>query len=248
MRKNYLDVAKELLAEKFPNAKCAFIAGSITRGEGTATSDIDLVIVHDAAVLPNAYRDSVIYYDWPVEMFVQNTNSLAYFLEKDAASGVPILANMVAEGHILPENNTYAIALKEQAQKIMKAGPAALTKEDIEKYRYMITDNLDDISDYKNTAELYGSLGWLYQELGNFYLRANRKWSGRAKSLPRAIKKAFPELLPEYEAAFGKGFAENVKPVLELADKLLAPFGGRYWAGWLSYAPEEANLEKKGIL
>ncbi|MDR1337673.1 MAG: nucleotidyltransferase domain-containing protein [Rickettsiales bacterium] len=245
MRKDYLSVAKELISEKFPNAKCAFVAGSITRGEGSATSDIDFVIIHNADVLPRAYRDSMIYQDWPVEMFVQNINSLAYFMEKDVAIGVPILVNMVAEGIILPENNPYAIALKDSAQKIMEQGPDALTQADFEKYRYMITDNLDDILDYKNMAELYGSLGWLYQELGNFYLRANRKWSGRAKSMSRAIKKAFPELLPEYQAAFKQGFAGNVKPVLELADRLLAPFGGRYWAGWLQYAPDVANLDKK---
>jgi hypothetical protein len=87
----------------------------------------------------------------------------------------------------------------------------------------------------------------LYQELGNFYLRANRKWSGRAKSMPRAIRKAFPELLSGYEAAFKEGFAGNLKPVLELADELLAPFGGKFWAGWLQYAPDMANSEKKDM-
>jgi hypothetical protein len=163
----------------------------------------------------------------------------------DAAGGIPVLINMVAEGLILPESNSYASALQNKARNIMDRGPNALSYADIEKYRYTITDNLDDISDYKNMAELYGSLSLLYQELGNFYLRANRKWAGRAKSLPRAIKNAFPELLPEYEVAFREGFAGNISPVLELADKLLAPFGGRLWDGWLQYAPEEANSEEK---
>jgi hypothetical protein len=241
MRKDYLDTARQLLAEKFPNSKCAFVAGSVTCGQATAASDIDIVIVHDLDALPKAYRESIFYNEWPIETFIQNTNSLAYFFEKDIAGGIPVLINMVAEGFILPENNPRALALKDDARKIMERGPAALSAADNEKYRYMITDNLDDISDYKNMAELYGSLCALYQELGNFYLRANRKWSGRAKSMTRAIKNAFPELLPEYEAAFKEGFAGNVGPVLELADKLLAPFGGRYWGGWLQYAPEEAN-------
>lgn len=56
----------------------------------------------------------------------------------------------------------------------------------------MITDNPDDISDYKERAELYGFLSRSYQEAGDFYLRPNRKWSGKAKSLIRAVKKAFP--------------------------------------------------------
>ncbi|MCL2438933.1 MAG: nucleotidyltransferase domain-containing protein [Alphaproteobacteria bacterium] len=244
MRKDYLDIAKELLAERFPNAKCAFVAGSITRGEGTATSDIDLVVVHDVDILPRAYRDSIIYQDWPVEMFVQNTNSLAYFCKKDADSGAPMLVNMIAEGHIIPEGDQYATSLQNEARKAIGAGPAALDEEKIKQRRYMITDMLDDIGDYRNMAELYGMLGWLYQELADFYLRANRKWSGKGKSIARAMKKYYPEILPEYEAAFKEGSSGNVKPVLELADKLLAPFGGRYWAGLRSYAPDEANLGK----
>lgn len=245
MRMRYSEVAKQLLAEKFPTAKCAFIAGSITRGEGTSTSDIDLVIVYDPAVLPIAYRDSMLYHDWPIEMFVQNENSLAYFWEKDIESGCPILVNMVAEGLPIPENDLYALLLKEKAQKIIDQGSLLLSEEDILKRRYMITDNLDDILAYKNTAELYGALGWLYQELADFYLRANQKWSGRAKSISRAIKQAFPELLPEYEAAFREGFAGNVQAVEALTDKLLAPFGGRYWAGWRQEAPLEANNYQK---
>ena len=93
----------------------------------------------------------------------------------------------------------------------------------------------------KNSSELYGTLTSLYQRLGDFYLRANCRWSGNGKSLTRAFQKAFPELNDEYEAAFKEAFAKNTKPLSELSDKLLQPFGGRYWAGLKSYAPDEAN-------
>lgn len=240
-RTDYLKTAEALLAEKFSDAKCAFVAGSVTRGEQTATSDIDIVIVYDPDILPKAYRASLFYQDWPIELFVQNANSLSYFWQKDIEGGEPVLINMVAEGIALPKNDAYALSLRQKACEIMAAGPIALSANAIEWRRYMITDMLDDLEDYKNTAELYGILSELYQMLGDFYLRANQKWSGQSKAMIRALKKYFPELIDEYESAFKKGFSGDTEPVSDLANKLLSPFGGKLWNDWLSYAPEEAN-------
>ena len=240
-RPDYLKTADSLIKERFEKAKCAFIAGSVVRGEATATSDIDLVVVFDTDVLPEAYRESIVYQDWPVEMFVQNTNSLAYFWEKDVLCGKPALVSMIAEGLVRPFFDEYAKKLQKKACEVLATGPAPLEEKDVIWRRYMLTDLLDDLESPKNTVELYGTLTTLFQRLGDFYLRANRCWSGEAKSLPRAIRRAFPDLLPEYEAAFAAAFNGDTSPVRDLADKLLAPFGGRYWNGLMSIAPAEAN-------
>ena len=244
-KSDYLKTAKALLAEKFPKAKCAFIAGSVVRNEATATSDIDMVIIHATDILPKAYRASMIYQDWPIEMFVQNDNSFAYFLKQDVACGMPALISMIAEGIIVPEENEYARSLQNKARETLAAGPAALSEEEINNRRYGLTDLLDDMESPKNSAELYGTLSVLYQKLADFHLRANRHWSGGSKALTRALKKAFPDLATEYEAAFRSAFAEDTKPLSVLADKLLQPFGGRYWAGLTSYAPDAANRPVK---
>ncbi|MBO4520140.1 MAG: nucleotidyltransferase domain-containing protein [Alphaproteobacteria bacterium] len=242
---DYLETAKSFLAERFPKAKCAFIAGSVVRNEATATSDIDMVIIHDTAVMPKAYRASAIFQEWPIEMFVQNDNSFAYFLKQDKACGMPALLGMIADGIIVPEGNEYAADIQNKARAVLAAGPAALSREEIDNRRYGLTDLLDDMESPKNTAELYGTLSVLYQKLGDFLLRANRRWSGGSKALTRAIKKAFPDLAPEYEAAFRQAFAGDTKPLSALADRILQPFGGRFWAGLTSYAPEEANQPEK---
>ena len=78
MRSDFFKTAVSLLNEKFSTAKCAFIAGSVTRGEQTETSDIDIVVIYDANDLPKAHRSSLIYRDWPIELFVQNTT---FYLE-----------------------------------------------------------------------------------------------------------------------------------------------------------------------
>lgn len=245
LKNNFLETAESLIAEQFEKAKCAFIAGSVVRGEATETSDIDLVAIYDTNVLPEAYRKSIVYHDWKIELFVQNTNSLTYFWKKDILCNKPSLVSMIAEGIIRPGSNGYAENLQQKARSILAAGPSALEENELTWMRYMLTDLLDDMESPKNTVELYGTLTTLFQKLGNFYLQANRCWSGEAKSLPRAIKKAFPALLPEYEAAFEAAFNGNTKPVSDLADTLLAPFGGRYWEGLMSYAPAEANKEQE---
>lgn len=42
-----LVIANHVFAARFQGASCAFVAGSIMRGEGTPSSDIDLVVVFD---------------------------------------------------------------------------------------------------------------------------------------------------------------------------------------------------------
>ncbi len=55
-----MDELKSLIArlhnEKYPEADVIFLAGSVIRGEGTKTSDLDIVVIYSS--IPNAYRDS----------------------------------------------------------------------------------------------------------------------------------------------------------------------------------------------
>lgn len=44
-------IASQILVEKFTGAEVVFLAGSIIRGEGTATSDLDLVVVYSGGII-----------------------------------------------------------------------------------------------------------------------------------------------------------------------------------------------------
>lgn len=79
MRRDPVAVAKALLAERYPSAAICFLAGSVVRGYQTATSDLDIVVVFRK--LPNAYRESLVWSEWPVEVFVHDTETLRYFCE-----------------------------------------------------------------------------------------------------------------------------------------------------------------------
>ncbi|MBW6420918.1 nucleotidyltransferase domain-containing protein [Rhizobium sp. XQZ8] len=68
-REQALSLTGRFLAERFADADFAFVAGSIMRGAGTPSSDIDLVVLHSA--LPNAHRRSQLFEGMPFEAFVR---------------------------------------------------------------------------------------------------------------------------------------------------------------------------------
>ncbi|NJM54129.1 MAG: nucleotidyltransferase domain-containing protein [Blastocatellia bacterium] len=60
---NLIYITKEILQTKYSSAEFVFLAGSIIRGEGTKYSDLDIVVIFEN--LPNAYRESFYFQDFP---------------------------------------------------------------------------------------------------------------------------------------------------------------------------------------
>ena len=243
---NYIEVANNFVKEHHPKAKVAFAAGSMHRGEHKPHSDIDLVVLYDNQDLPEAYRESFDYQGWPIELFCQNANAFAYFIQKDREIAQCVIMHMVASGVIIPESNHEGLKLQEQAKAYIKAGPNPMQPHEIDFERYMISDMVDDLRDERSSEEYCAILSELYNKLGSFYLRANRQWSGKGKALARLLKAYNHDFAKEYQAAFQEGFQNNnIKPVIAIAEKILNPFGGRLWAGYKSLAPKEANQKQQ---
>lgn len=240
-RKNYLEVAKEFYNERFSAARCGFVAGSLTRGAGTDTSDIDLYVVYDIRDLPCAYRETVIYRNYIIECFVQNENSLDYFLGEEPSRGECVAADMIMNGIVLPCDSDYSVRLKNRARALYDKSPVPLSKEEIESRRYGLTDLLDDLP-ARNRGELQGTLAVLHQQLGDFYLRAKGMWSGSRKSLYRIMEQSAPEMAAKFVKAFDLAYRdENFNLLTDLADEILAPYGGRLTDGYKSVAPDRVN-------
>ncbi len=104
MIEKIVEIAMRIQAERYRQAEVVFLAGSVVRGEGTSSSDLDLVVVFPR--LPNAYRESFRFHEWPVEAFVHDPETIRFFFrEVDGASGVPSLPALVHEGIELPGPN-----------------------------------------------------------------------------------------------------------------------------------------------
>ncbi len=234
---NYSDIAKKYIAEKHPDAQCAFIAGSVVKNLAKENSDIDLVIIYDDN-FQDVRREACIYEDTPIESFVQNRQSLAYFANCDKERGTPVIIDMVYSGLAIGNNMELAQTLKKEMNDFLKQGPEKLDKETIDRHRYVISDLYDDIKDDRPTAEMLACISALYTTLGDFYLRASDEWSGSAKGLVRRLKEVNPAYAEHYTQSFQKAFQGDRTALHALILETLEPYGGYFWAGDCQYASD----------
>ena len=238
-RKPYLEVARHVLTHRYPDAEFAFVAGSISRGDATESSDIDLVVLFPK--LECAYRESFIADGWPVEAFVHDFETVAYFFDRvDAPSSRPALAHMVSEGIAIPGPSPQADEVRGRAQAVLVAGPKPLDEEARNAMRYSITDLVDDLRTPRDEDETLAVLTELYGSLSEYLLRMDGHWTGRGKSIPRALRRRLPNRWEEFRTVFRDAFRERKgDAVIAFAEKALASQGGFLFAGYRCEAPAE---------
>jgi predicted nucleotidyltransferase len=243
MDERIIEVANAVRSDRYKDAAAIFAAGSIVRGEGTASSDLDLVVVY--AELPCAYRESFRFGGYPVEAFVHDPETLEYFfVEVDRPSGVPALAHMILEGIEVPVPTALSRALKQRAAAVVVAGPPALDTDSERRMRYFISDLLDDLRTPRSRDELIASGARLYEQLADYYLRRRRLWSAKGKTIPRILRQADPALYGRYGDAFTALFTQgDPEPVIHLAEDLLTEAGGALFEGYRADAPPSWRRE-----
>jgi len=131
--------AQSVRDERYASSNVVLFAGSHARGEGTPSSDLDLVVLYER--VPHAHRESFTFRGWPVEAFVHDLETLAYFFtEVDRRAGRAVLAQMVLEGRELRAPTPLSRAAKAEARRVLAAGPPPLDGHDLRMARYRITD------------------------------------------------------------------------------------------------------------
>jgi len=234
--------AHEIRLERYADADCIMLGGSVLRGEDTAYSDLDIAVLYEK--VPRAWRESFTHQGWPVEAFCHDPQTLNYFFDLDIKSGFPSLPSMVAESIVIPQATAIADRARKLAREILQSGPPAWDASTLDRARYMISDLIDDIRAPRNEHELAATGTKLYELLADFYLRSNRKWSGKSKSIPRALKAANPELWTRFQLAFAQLFENHsAAKVIELAAEMLSPHGGFLLNGYRLDAPAEWRRE-----
>ena len=235
---------RQLLLRRYRGAAAGFWAGSLSRGLGTPTSDLDLVVVY--ARLDQAWRES---YPGPggrqVEAFIHDLDSLSMFFGKDRAQGVPVLIEMVADGVSLMTTEIGADA-QTMARRAMKAGPEPLSTEALEKGRYTLTDLLDDLTDRKGDPVMARALGAeLFHRGHQLRDRAAGRWTSRGKRAVEELRaSAFGRrYLDAFDALFETG---DVVGVLSVMEEVLAPIGGRLY-DWRSDAPPHRSVTNEAL-
>jgi hypothetical protein len=239
MLPDILRVAREVHKERYSNAAILFAAGSFVRGEATAYSDLDLVVVFHS--VPNAYRGSFRFEGVPVEAFVHDPATLNYFFyEIDRPSGIPALPQMVKEGIEIPGPNELSVSLKQLAAAVLDIGPPPLSADTLRRRRYELSDLLDDLRDPRSHAEMAASGSLLYGSLADFYLRSRGCWSAKGKSIPRVLERIDSRLCARFCESFERLFVQaDPSAAIALTEELLQPTGGLLFDGYRLEAPSD---------
>jgi len=225
-----IEAAKKFIAEEFPDCQAALLAGSVVRGEETATSDLDIVVFDEK--IESAYRESLIEYGWPIEVFVHNSTSYKAFFKEDCERARPSLPRMVSEGIILVDSGVLS-SIKEEANELLKNGPTVWSIETIEMKRFMITDALDDLIGSTNRAEELFIANTLADAIHEFFLRTNVQWVGASKWIVRALNQFDKNFARTFVQAFDVFYKTGSKDeIITLEDEVLKPYGGRLFEGY----------------
>ncbi|MBO0783880.1 MAG: nucleotidyltransferase domain-containing protein [Ktedonobacteraceae bacterium] len=226
-----LEAAKNFVAQTFPACDAAFLGGSVVRGEATATSDLDIVIVTQET--QKAYRQSLYASGWPVEAFVNTPESYRAFFASDAQRRRPSLPRMCAEGIILRERDGCAERIQREAQALLDQGPEPLNAAEVTQLRYQLTDSLDDFAGSVRPGESFFLAATVAELATELILGYHRQWIGKGKWVLRALH-AFDVNLAQRLRDALENFSqrEEKDQLIVFAQDALQLVGGRLFDGY----------------
>jgi len=227
---DHQSTARALVAERFPGAVAAVLAGSTVNGVPTVTSDLDIVVVLDGPPAP--YRETIRAAGRPVELFVHTEDSLAYWYARDASDGHCTLAHMMATGAALTDDDRVS-DLQASARRHVAAGPPVWTDAELAYRRYALTDALDDLAGATDQDERDVLASQITAMAAELALHTRGAWLGRGKWLVRQLRTSDARLCTDLMAAHRAAVSDgNTVPLTVICDRLLDEVGGRLTEGF----------------
>ena len=221
-------LAHRIVAERFPDARAAVLAGSVAAGRATATSDLDIVVLSGSG---ERVRETIRVDGVPVELFVHTDESVAYWFERERQAGGCTLAHMLATG--LPLAGVEGDLLQARAREHLAAGPPAWTREQLDHRRYALTDALDDLAGATDAGERDAVAGQVLVMAGELALGSRGAWLGTGKWLVRRLRERDPDLAAELLAGHRDAVASGaVSTLVAACDRVLDTVGGRLTEGF----------------
>ncbi|CAN5157258.1 hypothetical protein BH09ACT8_BH09ACT8_54870 [soil metagenome] len=232
------------MAQRFPQARAAWLGGSIASGTTTSTSDLDITVLLDGAPAP--YRYSDVADSWPVEFFVQTEGSLLDFCAQDRLRRRPTTMRLVGSAMVLVDRDGSGQRLQDMLQRMDELGPPAALPEEIERRRYAVTDLLADL-EAGTGDEALAVAATLLREAGDLLLVTHRRWSGSGKWLLREIEALDHDLGTHHagQLMFGLRSAatDDALPMHEAVRDILDQAGGLLFSGYRLTAKPSAAVD-----
>ncbi|MFJ6010800.1 nucleotidyltransferase domain-containing protein [Streptomyces sp. NPDC092952] len=219
--------ARDLVRDRFPAARAAFLAGSVLTNRRTPTSDLDIVVLLDGPPAP--IRENLMYGGWPVELFVQTEATWRGFADQETAKRNSPLLAMCADGMLLVDTDGLGASLQDEARKRLAAGPPPLSDRERDYQRYILTDLLDDLRGCADPAEQVYLVAHMLQRASELVLLVGGHWLGGGKWLSRRLAAADPEAHRALSEAAVRAIAGDAKVFTEAVAEVLDRCGGPLW-------------------
>ncbi|MEA3322510.1 MAG: nucleotidyltransferase domain-containing protein [Bacillota bacterium] len=229
-RLSSVQAAEKIIDKLFPDCEGAILAGSVVRGQESATSDLDIVVFDQK--LPASYRESFVEFGWPIELFCHNLESYQAFFKSDGERARPCLPRMISEGIVLKDKGILD-GIKQEAETLLHAGPEKWDTATIKLKQYFLTDVLDDFIGSSNRSESIFIAGTLAELAAEFTLRSNNRWIGSSKWIIRSLAEFDENFAEAFTQAFDLFYSKNDKSkVIHIVENILEPYGGRLFEGF----------------
>ncbi|WP_433721750.1 nucleotidyltransferase domain-containing protein [Actinoplanes sp. CA-051413] len=211
--------ARDLVAERFPDATWAMLTGSVLGPDRTAGSDLDIVVLRGEE--QPGYRESLYFRGWPVELFVHTPARLAVSLERELAQRKPSTHRMIARGvPLFGEPGDLQV----RCAQVLAAGPPPLSGAEGDRLRYGLTDLLDDHKHAVDIGERAVIAAAVWTESARVALAFAGRWLSSGKWLLRELRALDPDFADRWLAARDEPAA--------LAAEVLAKAGGPLFEGY----------------
>lgn len=222
--------ARRLVTGRFPDARCAWLAGSVVAGTATSTSDLDIVVLLDGPPAP--FRESLVHEDIPVELFVHTLGSIAHYRAKDRSRRQPTMARLIAGGVVLVDRDNVAADLATACLDEVLAGPDPLPQHEIDAARYHVTDLLADLEGAVDETERAVLVAALWEQAARLLLGHDQQWQGSGKGLLRALQARDRALGDDRGARLTEGLTAGPAALDDAVRGVLEHCGGALFAGY----------------
>ncbi|WP_295699245.1 nucleotidyltransferase domain-containing protein [Lapillicoccus sp.] len=233
-QENAIADARRCVGEWFPDARAAWLGGSIVRGDATANSDLDIAVLLTGPPAP--FRDTRRFASWPVELFVHTDASLAHYRATDLARRQPTLMRLIGESVVLVDVDGSGARLQEDCLRQVTAGPGATPQNEIDVLRYAVTNLVDDLSPDVDPRERTAVVTLLWSSAAELVLAAYGRWNGTGKGLVRELVQLDGHLSTAWATRLDTGLrsavAGDVGDLVLVAAEVLDLVGGRLLEGY----------------
>jgi hypothetical protein len=244
-----LMVASRLVDARFPDAVGAWLTGSYARGQATASSDVDILVVRAHG---EAFRETFRVDDALVELFVHSEQTLTEWYELEAAEFRCGLAHMLAESVLITSRSNDQRAQQVQPQQVqpqqvqpqqpqpqqlqqgaaalVSAGPPERTRDQVDALRYHLTASVDDLVGAADDERCFVGIEAV-RLASELELAVRRAWTGRGRWLHRWLQVASPDVARRLAEAIDE-LPTEAATLHSVAQDVLTSAGGRLQEGY----------------